>query len=113
MEVIDVNEFQVAHVGDTKKFCKEILREKRVTLEMTQQQVADKAGIKLQQYQKFESGERNIMTCSFQIACRVIEALEMDITKFFHGDYVFGEGLSAEGKHYAKSGRFITDDIDV
>lgn len=50
---------------------------------MTQQQVADKAHIVLQQYQKFESGERNIMTCSFQIACRIIEALEMDITAFF------------------------------
>lgn len=23
------------------------------------------------------------MTCSFQIACRIIEALEMDITAFF------------------------------
>ncbi len=56
-----------------------ILRERRVTSGLTQQQVADKAGVKLQQYQKFESGERNLRTASFQIACKVLEALDLDI----------------------------------
>ena len=64
-----------------------ILREKRSELGLTQKQVAKKSEIPYQSYQKFESGERSIMTCSFQIACRVIEALQMDITKFFHGEY--------------------------
>lgn len=86
MDKAGSGEVQISDIGNNKEVSKEILREKRVALEMTQQQVADKAGIKLQQYQKFESGERNIMTCSFQIACRVIEALGMDISKFFHGD---------------------------
>lgn len=75
---MDLSGFQTCHLEE-----KSILRERRVILGMTQQQVADKAHIVLQQYQKFESGERNIMTCSFQIACRIIEALEMDITAFF------------------------------
>ena len=61
-----------------------LLRERRVVLGLTQQQVADKAGIKLPQYQKFEGGQRNLRTASFQIACRVLEALDLDIVKYFH-----------------------------
>ena len=57
---MDLSGFQICHFEE-----KSILRERRVILGMTQQQVADKAHIVLQQYQKFESGERNIMTCSF------------------------------------------------
>ena len=57
---------------------------------LTQQQVADKAKINYRQYQKFESGERNIMTASFQLTCRVIKALNMDIEKFYNGDYTLG-----------------------
>ena len=49
-----------------------ILREQRVVQNLTQQQVADKAKITVQQYQKFESNERNIKTASFQLACRVL-----------------------------------------
>jgi len=61
-----------------------ILREKRIACGMTQQQVAIKAQVHQQQYQKFESGKRNIMTASFQIVCRVLEALGMDIADFYH-----------------------------
>lgn len=67
-----------------------VLREKRLTSGLTQQQVADRAGIKLQQYQKFESGERNLRTASFQIACKVLEALDLDIVKYFHKEYAWG-----------------------
>ena len=73
----------------------EILWKRRVSLGLTQQKVAERAGIRLQQYQKLESGERNIMTASFQLACRVIEALGMDPTKYFHGEYVIGEECSS------------------
>ena len=76
--------FQVVH------FSNDILREKRVVHGLTQQQVADRAKISLRQYQSFESGERIIRTASFQLACRVIEALGMDPTKFFHDEYVIG-----------------------
>ena len=37
-----------------------ILLQRRKELKMTQQKVADKAGIQLRQYQRLESGERNI-----------------------------------------------------
>ena len=92
----------------------DILKEKRVTLRMTQQEVADKAKIKLQQYQKFESGARNIMTSSFQLACRVIEALGMNVSDFYHGEYVIGEEIYAEDGvlKYKKTGRPIDEDVE-
>ncbi|MBR2505316.1 MAG: helix-turn-helix transcriptional regulator [Bacilli bacterium] len=106
----DLSGFQLAHVSDDMHG---VLREQRVILGLTQKQVADKAEILLQQYQKLESGERNIMTCSFKLACKVIEALEMDISKFYHGDYVIGEEVydSPEGLRYKKTGKLTTEDI--
>lgn len=111
MEFTDLSGFQMCHVD---KDMHSILREKRVVLGMTQQQLANKANVVLQQYQKFESGERSIMTCSFQLACRIIEALEMDITAFYHGDYTIGEKvyMSEQGLRYKKSGRLTNDDVD-
>ncbi len=105
----DLSGFQIAHV---KPFS--ILRERRVILGLTQKQVAERAGIVLQQYQKFESGERRIMTSSFELACRIIEALELDITKFFHGEYSFGEEIydSPEGLRYKKTGKLTSEDVE-
>ena len=60
------------------------LKSQRVRIGLTQKQVADKAGILLQHYQKFEGGERDLRTASFDVACRVLEALEVDIVKYFH-----------------------------
>lgn len=69
---------------------------------MTQQEVADRANITLRQYQRLESGERNILTSSFGLACRVIEALDMDVSKFYHGDYYLEEELkTTRGKGFS------------
>lgn len=68
-----------------------ILKERRINLKLTQQEVAEKAKILPQQYQKFESGERKIESATFQTACRVIEALDMDITKFYHREYLLND----------------------
>ena len=110
MEQVVPRDFQMCHLGNGQQLA---LREKRVALGLTQQQVADRAGIILQQYQKFESGERDIMTSSFRTACKVIEALEMDITDFYHGEYTIGEKVypSAEGLRYQKTGRLINEDV--
>ena len=67
-------------------------------LRLTQQEIADRAKITLRQYQRLESGERSILTCSFGLACRVIEALDMDVSKFYHGDYYLEELKTIEGK---------------
>ena len=111
METFDLSGFQLCHVEDKHH---NILREKRVILGLTQKQVAERAKVVLQQYQKFESGERNIMTCSFQLACRIIEALEMNISDFYHGEYALGEEVynSSEGLRYAKTGRLIDEDVE-
>lgn len=93
---------------------KSILREHRVMLGLTQQEVADRAGVPLQSYQNFELGKRNIMSASFRIAGKVIEALEMDITAFYHGRYTFGEEVipSKEGLRYKKTGRLVEEDVE-
>lgn len=110
LEFDDLSGFQLCHVSSKKG---PILREKRVCLGLTQAQVAEKAQIALPQYQKFETDTRNIMTCSFQIACRVIEALGMDISKFYHGDYHIGEEIycDEEGIKYVKTCKLISADV--
>ena len=75
-----------------------VLSERRQLLRMTQREVDDQANITLRQYQRLESGERNILTSSFGLACRVIEALDMDVSKFYHGDYYLEELKTIEGK---------------
>ena len=108
MEKFSLDGFQLVHLDN-----KNILQERRVILGMTQKQVAEKAKIPLQSYQRFESGDRNIKTASFQVACRVIEALEMNISDFYHGEYILGEKLldSKEGLRYEKTGKLITEDV--
>ena len=69
--------------AESQEICR-ILSRQRTMRGMTQRQVAAQAKITLRQYQKFESGERNITTCSFLIACRVIEALGMNVSDFYH-----------------------------
>jgi len=68
-----------------------ILKRAREKLGLTQQQVADKAKIHYRQYQRFESGERNLSSSSFNIACRVLKALDLDISAYDRGDYVISE----------------------
>ena len=56
MSSFNLDGFQMVHMEE-----RNILREHRVVLGLTQKQVAEKAKIPLQSYQRFESGERNIM----------------------------------------------------
>lgn len=90
-----------------------VLKEKRHFYRMTQKQVADAAHISLQQYQKFESGARSIMSCSFQLACRVIEALNMDVSKFYHGEYDFSEPVYLDNgiMRYKETGYPVDEEV--
>ena len=109
--ILSLDGFRLCHPFENKSGS--ILREQRVTQNMTQSQVATKANISLLQYQKFEGDERNISTASFQLACRVLEALNMDIVGFYHGEYVIGEEVYSAGDgvlRYKKTGRSINDD---
>ena len=76
---------------------KDILRDFREKLGLSQQQVANKAKIQLRQYQRFETGERALSSSSFRIACAVLKALELSADKYIAGDYVFvGDTAEAE-----------------
>ena len=58
------------------------IKERREWLGLTQQGVADRAGIPLRQYQRFESGERALSSASLKIALAVCDALELDPHRF-------------------------------
>ena len=106
----DLSGFRLCHVhGDMHS----VLFEQRVIRGLTQREVADRAGISIQQYQKFERGARNIMTSSFTTACKVIEALELDITRFYHDEYVIGEEIYLIGNklYYKKTDKPIDEDV--
>jgi transcriptional regulator with XRE-family HTH domain len=55
---------------------------------LSQEEVAAKAGIKLEQYQKYESHEgREFSSTSLRIANAVLTALELDPSAFARGSY--------------------------
>ncbi len=56
----------------------QVLRSRREQLELTQRQVADRAGIKLQQYQRLETGERHLSGCSMRIGLAICAVLLLD-----------------------------------
>lgn len=70
-----------AHVGKR-------IRHRRWTVGMTQQQLADKVGIKFQQIQKYETGMNRV---SASRLWEISDALGVQISFFF-------EGLSEEGR---------------
>jgi len=86
----------------------------REKLGLTQEEVAKKAGIKLEQYQRFEGHDRNLSSSSFRIVHAVLSALELDITAFNSGKYSVEEipeddplykavmAMDSQGAYYAK-----------
>lgn len=55
-----------------------ILRDRREMLGLTQQQVADKAGIQLRQYQRFETNERGLSGASMRIGLSICCVLKIN-----------------------------------
>lgn len=74
-EGIDFSGFSTVHLDCAHS----VLQERRLILELTQKQIAERAKIPLSTYQKFETGERNIRTAAFEVTCRVLNALELEI----------------------------------
>lgn len=83
LDQVEINDFELVKTGST------IIREHREDLGMTQQQVANKVGITVRQYQRYESGEKSIYSASFQIGVRLFKILRLEIKEFF--------GFSLEG----------------
>lgn len=59
-----------------------VLKHRRKHLGLTQQQVAKLAGIQVKQYQRLESGERNIMGASMRIGLSICAVLKLDPYSF-------------------------------
>lgn len=57
------------------------LKARRLELGLTQQQLADRAGMVYQQIQKWESGQRDIKKMSLESAAALARALEIPIEK--------------------------------
>lgn len=68
-----------------------VLKKHRQKLGLTLQQVADKAGIQIKQYQRFEAGDRELSDAGFITVYKVLKALEMDLEKYASGEYEIKE----------------------
>ena len=86
-----------------------VLKKRRRQLGMTLQDVADKAGIDIKQYQRFESGDRELASASFMTTVQVIKALELDPVKYAAGEYEIKE-LIYRG-HDGRLHNFDTDEL--
>ena len=108
IEEISLDGFQTIHPDD-----RGILYERRLVLGLTQKQIADRVKMPLSSYQRFESGDRKLSNATFNMACRVLEALELDIAAFYHGVWAFGEpwAETKDGLCYKTGGRPVGVDI--
>jgi len=66
-----------------------MLIKQREKLGMSQEEVAAKAGIKLEQYQKYESHDSRFPSSSLRIVNAVLTALDLDPTAYANGEYAF------------------------
>lgn len=86
-----------------------VLKKRRKQLGMTLQDVADKAGIGIKQYQRFEAGDRELASASFMTTVQVIKALDLDPVKYAAGEYEIKE-LIYRG-HDGRLYNFDTDEL--
>lgn len=59
-----------------------ILKQRRKELGLSQMDVAINAGIQIQQYQKFEYGDRKLSNSSMMLGLRICAVLELDPYEF-------------------------------
>lgn len=62
-----------------------VLRDARKAKEMTQQQTADGCGVTLRQYQRLETGERDIAATSFKVALTLCDLLDIEPHNLLNG----------------------------
>lgn len=77
-EVVNGMEFEIQPMKDCH-----VLLQRRKEMDLTQQQVAQAAGIQLRQYQRVESGECSFSGSSARIVLSVCEVLQLDPYLFF------------------------------
>lgn len=85
------------------------LKNRRRQLDMTLQEVADRAGINIKQYQRFEAGDRELDNAGFTTVVKVLKALDIDVGKYAAGEYAIKE-LIYRG-HDGRLYNFDTDEL--
>lgn len=68
-----------------------IIKAMRIHLGMTQTEAAEKIGILLEDYQKYEDCDGYIMNGKFSEVCRIIEVMQLNPQKFYREMYVLEE----------------------
>jgi len=68
-----------------------IIKAMRIYLGMSQREAADKLGIYLSVYQKYENIPGYVMHASFSRVCRIMELLHLNPNKFFREQYELNE----------------------
>ena len=56
----------------------QILKNRRIELDLTQQEIAVELGMHIRQYQRFEYGEQSLAKCSMQTGLRICSVLHPD-----------------------------------
>ena len=56
----------------------QILRDRRLELGLTQEEVALELGMSIHQYQRYEYGEHSLSNCPMKIGLRICAVLELD-----------------------------------
>jgi len=64
-----------------------IVKAMRIYLGMTQADAADKVGITLKAYQRYENIDGYLMKGNFSIVCKIIEVVHLNPRKFFMERY--------------------------
>lgn len=64
-----------------------MLKGQREKLGLSQEEVATKAGITLEQYKRYEENGVNISSSTLRIVSAVLEVLELDPSSFAKGEY--------------------------
>ena len=57
---------------------KQSLKERRIQLGLTQQEVATELGMHIRQYQRFEYGEQSLSSCSMRTGLAICAVLQID-----------------------------------
>ncbi len=88
---------------DDRITSQEILRTRREKLGLSQQQVAKAAKLQLRQYQRIESGERNLETATLRTALAICAVLKLDPYAFFPEGEVMNKYIEISSKQSATS----------
>lgn len=73
---------------DIQENMPEFIKKRREKLGLTQQQVADLVSVSTRQYQRFETGERQISGTAFRIGVAIADVLELDVHELVHNPTV-------------------------